>query len=116
MSALPTVQTAISDMTMGDLTSISGISLPPRSRSDWSPYYLDLEAMLNRLAHVKREFGLRRRMALRLVMRLLRSRCHGGGRYVHMPHVHMPHVHTPHVHLLVSSSRGAMGVAGGLLD
>ena len=60
MSALPTVQTAISDMTMGDLTSISGISLPLRSRSDWSPYYLDLEAMLNRLAHVKREFGLRK--------------------------------------------------------
>ncbi len=56
----PTLQTTMSDMTMGEFTGGSGISLPPRTRSDWSPFYLEFEALQNRLSHVKREFGLRK--------------------------------------------------------
>ena len=65
MSSSPTLQTTISDMTVDAFISDRGIRLPHRTRSDWSPYYLDLEAMLNRLANVKREFGLRKAISTR---------------------------------------------------
>lgn len=39
---------------------LSSMLEQPRSRTDWTPFYLEFEALQTRLASVKREFGLRK--------------------------------------------------------